>query len=69
MRIEDKFKPARRAPIWASVPDEKWNDWRWQLTNRLNSVDELEQVIHLLLACSVALRQVYGKRMQLRFDR
>ena len=47
MRIEDKFKPARRAPVWADVPDEKWNDWRWQLTNRLNSVEELEQVIHL----------------------
>ena len=41
------FKPARRAPAWASIPDEKWHDWRWQLSNRLNSVEELEQVIHL----------------------
>ena len=31
-------KPAvsRRAPIWADVPDEKWNDWRWQLSHRVN---------------------------------
>jgi lysine 2,3-aminomutase len=47
MRVEDKIKPARRASVWASVPEAKWNDWRWQLSNRLNSVEELEQVIHL----------------------
>jgi lysine 2,3-aminomutase len=47
MHLTDKFHPARRAPVWASVPDEKWNDWRWQLSNRLNSVEELDQVIHL----------------------
>ena len=34
-------KPAvsRRAPIWADVPDEKWNDWRWQLSNRVNDLE------------------------------
>src|SRR5579859_6995003 len=47
MKLEDKIKPARRAPVWADVPEAKWNDWRWQLSNRLNSVEELEQVIHL----------------------
>jgi lysine 2,3-aminomutase len=29
------------------VPLEKWNDWRWQLAHRLNTVDELNRVIHL----------------------
>ena len=47
MPYTDLFQPARRAPVWAGVPDEKWNDWRWQLSNRLNSVDELEQVMPL----------------------
>jgi lysine 2,3-aminomutase len=47
MRLEDRIKPARRAPVWADVPDDKWNDWRWQLSHRLNSVDELNQVITL----------------------
>jgi len=47
MRLIDKLKSAPRPEVWASVPDEKWNDWRWQLSNRLNSVEELEQVIHL----------------------
>ncbi|MCL4871072.1 MAG: lysine 2,3-aminomutase [Anaerolineae bacterium] len=36
-----------RAPYWADVPDEKWMDWRWQMSHRLNSVDELEKVINL----------------------
>jgi lysine 2,3-aminomutase len=47
MPLTDRLKPARRAPVWAGVPDEKWNDWRWQLSHRLNSVEELEQVIRL----------------------
>lgn len=36
-----------RAPYWTDVPDEKWMDWRWQMSHRLNSVDELEKVINL----------------------
>jgi lysine 2,3-aminomutase len=36
-----------RAEIWADVPDEKWNDWRWQLSHRLNTLDELRQIVRL----------------------
>lgn len=36
-----------RPTLWADVPDEQWNNWRWQLAHRLNSVDELAQLIHL----------------------
>jgi len=36
-----------RAPIWADVPDEKWNDWRWQLSHRVNDVEILETFINL----------------------
>jgi lysine 2,3-aminomutase len=38
---------SKRAPIYADVPDEKWNDWRWQLSRRLNTVEEIEKVIPL----------------------
>lgn len=38
---------SKRAPIYADVPDEKWRDWRWQLSNRLNKVDEISKVIKL----------------------
>jgi lysine 2,3-aminomutase len=38
---------SKRAPIYADVPDEKWNDWRWQLSHRLNSAEDIEKVLHL----------------------
>lgn len=38
---------SRRAKYYQDVPDEKWNDWRWQLSNRLNTVQELANVLEL----------------------
>ncbi|QTA37300.1 lysine 2,3-aminomutase [Thermosipho ferrireducens] len=34
-------------PLWKNVTDEEWNDWRWQLRNRIMDVDTLKQVINL----------------------
>lgn len=39
--------PSRRAPLYKDVPDEKWNDWRWQLSHRLNSLEDFEPVLNL----------------------
>jgi lysine 2,3-aminomutase len=39
--------PTKRASIYKDVPDEKWNDWRWQLSHRLNSVEDFEKVLTL----------------------
>ena len=33
--------------LWKDVAQEDWNDWRWQLSNRITSVDELEKIISL----------------------
>ncbi len=38
---------SKRAPIYADIPDEKWNDWRWQMSKRLNSVEDFEKVLAL----------------------
>jgi lysine 2,3-aminomutase len=38
---------SKRAPIYADVPDEKWNNWRWQLSHRINTPEEFEKVIPL----------------------
>jgi lysine 2,3-aminomutase len=38
---------SKRAPYYADVPDEKWNNWRWQLSNRINTPEEFEKVIPL----------------------
>ena len=39
--------PSKRAPIYQDIPDEKWNNWRWQLSNRLNSAEDFEKVLNL----------------------
>ncbi|SHK04843.1 KamA family radical SAM protein [Paramaledivibacter caminithermalis] len=33
--------------IWKDVPEEKWNDWHWQLANRLTSVEQLKNIINM----------------------
>ena len=34
-----------RPAAWKDVPDAQWDDWRWQLSHRLNTMDELAKVI------------------------
>ena len=41
--LDGKPAVSRRAPIYEDVPDEKWNDWRWQLSNRVNDLEEIER--------------------------
>ncbi len=38
---------SKRAPFYKDVPDEKWNDWRWQMANRLNTVEDFANVLNL----------------------
>ncbi len=38
----------RAAPApWENIPLAQWNDWRWQLRHRLNTIEELGRVIDL----------------------
>jgi lysine 2,3-aminomutase len=38
---------SKRAPAFKDIPEEKWNDWRWQLSHRLNTIEEIETVLKL----------------------
>lgn len=33
--------------LWSEVPAEQWNDWRWQMRNRLTSLEDVEQHMEL----------------------
>lgn len=33
--------------LWKDVTEEQWNDWKWQISNRITTIEELEQVINL----------------------
>lgn len=37
----------REIPLWKNVSEEEWRDWRWQLANRVVTLKQLEQIIHL----------------------
>jgi lysine 2,3-aminomutase len=39
--------PSKRAAYYKDVPDEKWNSWRWQLSNRINTPEEFDKVLPL----------------------
>ena len=32
--------------FFSDVPDEQWNDWRWQIKNRIETLDELRKHMH-----------------------
>ncbi len=34
-------------PLWKNVTEEEWNDWKWQIRNRIMDVETLKQVINL----------------------
>lgn len=40
------FQPKRHwkdIELWKDVPEEKWNDWIWQLTNTVRTLDDLKK--------------------------
>jgi len=38
---------SKRAKAYQQIPDEQWFDWRWQLSHRLNGVQDFEAVLPL----------------------
>lgn len=51
MKAEEKYinkqGEARRKALFPDVPDEKWNDWHWQVTHRISDVDTLKKYLPL----------------------
>ncbi len=41
------MRSRRSIELYPDVPDERWDDWRWQLSHRLASVAELARVVAL----------------------
>lgn len=46
MKPEEIFKQTARGP-WADVADEQWNDWTWQMRNRVHDLDGLRKVVRV----------------------
>ena len=41
------MRKSRENGLFLDVPAEQWNDWRWQVRNRIETLDELKQYINL----------------------
>lgn len=44
--IKDELR-AHIISRWANVSSEQWQDWHWQLANRIRTLEELRSLIHL----------------------
>ncbi len=44
---EPQEPPGHGGRLWNQVPPAQWNDWRWQSSHRLNTVQDFAQVVHL----------------------
>jgi lysine 2,3-aminomutase len=41
------FNNARRTILWNGVSEDEWNDWRWQVKNRVSTLEELKVLINI----------------------
>ena len=41
------MKVNRRAELFPNVTDEQWNDWKWQVKNRIETLEELNKYVNL----------------------
>ena len=37
----------KEIPLFKDVTDAQWNDWKWQVANRLKTVDQIAQIVNL----------------------
>ena len=38
---------SRRKELFPEVTDAQWNDWKWQVKNRIETLDELKKYVKL----------------------
>ena len=37
----------REIPLWRDATPEQWNDWKWQVSHRVTTLEQLKQVVNL----------------------
>lgn len=50
-----------RNGLFADVPEEQWKDWRWQVNNRIQTLDDLKKYMTLTEEEEEGVRQCLGK--------
>lgn len=47
--------------LWKDVTEDQWNDWRWQVRNRISDVETLEKIINLTEKERQDIKKILGK--------
>lgn len=58
--MEEK-RSFRDIELYKDVTDEQWNDWKWQVANRITTVEQLEKIINLTEKEEKDIREVANK--------
>lgn len=54
------FRQSRASGMFSNVPDRDWNDWAWQVRNRIETLDELKKHIDLSAAEEAGVKECLG---------
>ena len=49
-----------RNGLFADIPAEQWNDWKWQVRNRIETVEDLKKHVELTAEEEEGVRQCLG---------
>ena len=52
---------ARRNGLFREVPDEQWNDWKWQVKNRIETLEQLKQYVTHTAEEEAGVKATLGK--------
>jgi lysine 2,3-aminomutase len=61
MERGDKMAYYNEIPLWKDIKAEEWNDWKWQVRNRINTVDQLKDIINLTKQEEEDIKKVLDK--------
>jgi lysine 2,3-aminomutase len=50
-----------KVPLWKDVTEEQWEDWRWQLKNRITTLDQIAKVLILTPQEEEGIRKSRGR--------
>lgn len=42
-----EYRDRRQVPMWRDVSEEDWGNWKWQIANRITTVEKLRNVINI----------------------
>jgi lysine 2,3-aminomutase len=60
MQGAERMKQFNGRALFSEVPDEQWNDWKWQVKNRIETLDELKKYIALTPEEENGVRECLG---------